>query len=148
MFYDEAKAIESCIEDPSLIFELIKEGHFESVDKLLTKKLVDINTCDESGNNVLMRLLKRGQYELVLKHMKNKKLNINHQNYDGDTFAHILVSINYVNVLEIIKALVTRNGIIANGKTVYIVDDKVLNSLDKEIETIRKKLNINKKENN
>ena len=68
MFYDEAKAIESCIEDPSLIFELIKEGHFELVDKLLTKKLVDINTCDESGNNVLMRLLKRGQYELVLKH--------------------------------------------------------------------------------
>ena len=50
--------------------------------------------------------------------------------------------------LEIIKALVTRNGIIANGKTVYIVDDKVLNSLDKEIETIRKKLNSNKKENN
>lgn len=50
--------------------------------------------------------------------------------------------------LEIIKALVTRNGIIANGKTVYIVDDEVLNSLDKEIETIREKLNINKKENN
>ena len=116
MFYDEAKAIESCIEDPSLIFELIKEGHFELVDKLLTKKLVDINTCDESGNNVLMRLLKRGQYELVLKHMKNKKLNINHQNYDGDTFAHILVSINYVNVLEIIKALVKNKEFLPNIK--------------------------------
>lgn len=44
--------------------------------------------------------------------------------------------------LDIIKALVTRNGIIANGKTIHIVDDNVLNSLDKEIETIREKLNI------
>ena len=44
--------------------------------------------------------------------------------------------------LEIIKALVTRKGIIANGKTVYIVDDEVLNGIDKEIETIREKLNI------
>lgn len=44
--------------------------------------------------------------------------------------------------LDIIKALVTRNGIIANGKTVYIVDDEVLNGIDKEIETIREKLNI------
>lgn len=44
--------------------------------------------------------------------------------------------------LDIIKALVTRNGIIANCKTVYIVDDEVLDSLDKEIETIREKLNI------
>lgn len=44
--------------------------------------------------------------------------------------------------LDIIKALVTRNGIIANGKTVYIVDDEILNGIDKEIETIREKLNI------
>ena len=44
--------------------------------------------------------------------------------------------------LDIIKALVTRNDIIANGKTVYIVDDEVLNGIDKEIETIREKLNI------
>ena len=149
MFYDEAKAIESCIEDPSLIFELIKEGHFELVDKLLTKRLVDINTCDESGNNVLMRLLKRGQYELVLKHMKNKKLNINHQNYDGDTFAHILVSINYVNILEIIKALVKNKEFLPNIKnnmgetildksindnyiytTVKILEDKRFNNID------------------
>ena len=44
--------------------------------------------------------------------------------------------------LEIIKALVTRNGIIANGKTVYIVDDGVLNGIDKEIETIREKIKL------
>lgn len=44
--------------------------------------------------------------------------------------------------LEIIKVLITSNGIIANGKTVYIVDDKVLNGLDREIETIREKLKL------
>ena len=149
MFYAEEQALLACEEDPSLIFELIKEGHFELVDKLLTKKLVDINTCDESGNNVLMRLLKRGQYELVLKHMKNKKLNINHQYYDGDTFAHILVSINYVNVLEIIKALVKNKEFLPNIKnnmgetildksindnyiytTVKILEDKRFNNID------------------
>ena len=96
-----------------------------------------------------MRLLKRGQYELVLKHMKNKKLNINHQNYDGDTFAHILVSINYVNVLEIIKALVKNKEFLPNIKnnmgetildksindnyiytTVKILEDKRFNNID------------------
>lgn len=105
MFYNEEKTIIACGEDPSLIFELIKEGHYEFVDMLLTKKIVDINTCDEFGNNVLMVLLKKGKYEMVLKHMKNKHLNINHQNYEGNTFAHLLVSVNYVNVMDIIKTL-------------------------------------------
>ena len=105
MFYDEAKAIKACEEEPSLIFELIREEHYELVDFLLTKGKVDINTCDELGNNVLVRLLKKGQYDLVLKHMKNKKWDINHQNNGGDTFAHILVVYNYVNVLEIINEL-------------------------------------------
>ena len=35
MFYDETQAINACEEDPSLIFELIKEGHLDLVD---TKK--------------------------------------------------------------------------------------------------------------
>ena len=149
MFYDEAKAVEACIEEPSLIFELIKEGHFELVDKLLTQKKVDINICDEFGNNVLMKLLKKGQYDIVLKHMKNKNLDINHQNYDGDTFAHLLVSINYVNVLEIIKALVKNKQFLPNIKnnkgetildksindnyiytTVKILEDKRFNNID------------------
>lgn len=149
MFYDEAKTMIACSEDPSLIFELIKEGHFEFVDILLTKKKVDPNTCDEFGNNVLMRLLKKGQYDIVLKHMKNKKIDINHQNYDGDTFAHLLVSINYVNVLEIIKALVKNKSFMPNIKnnkgetildksindnyiftTIKILEDKRFNNID------------------
>ena len=106
MFYNETKAIAACCEEPSLIFDLIKEEYFGVVDKLLSKGMVSINTCDEFGNNVLMRLLKKGQYDLVLKHMKNKELDINHQNYEGNTFAHILVSINYVHIVDLIKTLV------------------------------------------
>ena len=149
MFYDETKTVIACSDDPSLIFELIREDHFEFVDKLLTKKKVDINTCDEFGNTVLMKLLKRGQYDLVLKHMKNKSFDINHQNYDGDTFAHLLVSINYVNVLEIIKALVKNKKFLPNIKnnngetildksindnyiytTIKILEDKRFNNID------------------
>ena len=73
MFYDVDKAIEACEEDPSLVFELIREGHFELVDKILSKKLVDINTCDEQGNDILSRLLKAGSYDVVLRHITNKE---------------------------------------------------------------------------
>ena len=105
MFYNETKAIELVEGDPSLVFELIKGEHFELVDKLLKKKIVDINICDEAGNNILVRLLKQGAYDIVLEHMKNKDWDVNHQNLDGNTFAHILVSINYVNVVDIINKL-------------------------------------------
>ena len=69
-------------EDPSLTFNLIKEGHIEFVDKLLKKKLVDINLTDEFGNSILMRLLKAGAYDVVLKYMSDKSWDINHQNDD------------------------------------------------------------------
>jgi len=149
MFYDEAKAIKACEEEPQLIFELIKEEHFELVDFLLTKEKVDINVCDELGNNVLVRLLKKGQYDLVLKHMKNKKWDVNHQNNDGNTFAHILVLYNYVNVLEIINQLKKNKNFMPNIKnnkgetildksindnyiytTIKILEDKRFNNID------------------
>jgi len=149
MFYDEDKAMLACEEDPSLIFELIKEEHFDTVDKLLSKHKIDINVCDESGNDVLVRLLKKGQYELVLKHMKNKDWDINHQNNDGNTFAHILVLINYINVMEIIKQLKKNKNFLPNIKnnkgetildrsvnsnyiytTVKILEDRRFNSID------------------
>lgn len=149
MFYDEAQAIKACEEVPTLIFELIKEEHFELVDYLLTKKIVDINICDELGNNVLVRLLRKGQYDLVLKHMKNKKWDVNHQNNEGDTFAHILVLYNYVNVLEIINGLRKNKSFMPNIKnnkgetildksindnyiytTIKILEDKRFNNID------------------
>lgn len=128
MFYDETKALKACEEDPSLIFELMREGHMHLVDKVLSKKLVSINTCDENGNDVLSRLLKLKQYDLVLKHMKNKDWQVNHQNNDGNTFAHILVSIHYVNVLDIINQLKKNKKFIPNIK-----NNKGESILDKSI---------------
>lgn len=149
MFYDEAKTMKAVEEDPSLIFELIKEGLTEIVDKVLKKKIVDINTCDDAGNSVLVRLLKHGDYDLVLHHMGNKEWNVNHQNLDGNTFAHFLVSINYVNVVEIIAKLKKNKNFLPNIKnnrgetildksindhyiytTVKILEDERFNNID------------------
>ena len=112
----ETKTIELVEEDPSLVFKLIKEGQIETVDKLLKKKIVDINICDDSGNNILVRLLKAGAYDVVLSHMNNKDWDVNHQNLDGNTFAHYLVSINYVNVIDIITKLKKNKNFIPNIK--------------------------------
>lgn len=116
MFYSETKTIELVEEEPSLIFDLIKEGHLDLVDKILKKKIVDINLCDNAGNSILVRLLKHGAYDLVLEHMGNKEWDVNHQNNDGNTFAHYLVSINYVNVLEIIQKLKKNKDFLPNIK--------------------------------
>ncbi len=116
MFYDVDKTMRAVEEEPSLIFELIKEGHIDLVDKLLKRKKVDINTCDDAGNSVLVRLLRHGDYDVVLNHMGNKDWDVNHQNLDGNTFAHYLVSINYVNVMEIIKKLTKNKDFLPNIK--------------------------------
>ena len=105
MFYAEDQAIVACEEEPSLIFELMKEGHFELVDKILKKKIVSVAEIDEDGNTVLMKLLKLKQYDLVLKYMNYSDFEVNHQNKEGNTFAHILATKDYVHVAPIIKKL-------------------------------------------
>ncbi len=131
MFYDEMKTINACDDEPSLIFELLKEEHVDLIDKILFRKSFDINVVDEHGNNILTKLLKKGYYDIVLKHMKDKRWNINQQNEDGDTFAHILVSLNYLNVVDIIKALKKNKNFMPNirnnnGET--ILDKSIKNS--------------------
>ena len=116
MFYDETVTMNQVEDDPSLVFELLKEEHYDFIDKLISKGIVDINVLDERGNNLLTRLLKAGQYDIVSKYMLSKKFDINNQNVDGDTFAHILVSINYVNVIELINKLKKNQNFIPNIK--------------------------------
>ena len=146
IFYDEGQAIKQCEDKPSLIFELIKQEYFEVVDKILSKKSFDINVSDDSGDNVLMKLLKLGQYDLVLKHMKNKKWHVNHQNNNGNTFAHILVTIDYLKVKNIIDTLKKRKDFIPNINnnnnetildksnyiytTIKILEDERFNNID------------------
>ena len=60
--------------------------------------------------------MKARQYDLVLKYMKKKEWDVNHQNLDGNTFAHYLVSINYVAVLDIIKQLRKNKNFLPNIK--------------------------------
>ncbi len=116
MFYNEEMAIKACEEEPSLIFQVMKEGYFELVDKILQEKKVSVNTVDEAGNDVLCRLLKARQYDIVLRHMNNKEWNVNHQNKDGNTFAHILVSMNYLHVAKIIDRLRKNKSFLPNIK--------------------------------
>lgn len=149
MFFDEEHTIEACEEEPSLIFELINEGHEQLIDKILSKKKVDLNTTDASGNNVLQALLNKNYFELVEKFIKNKDLDINHQNNEGDTFAHIVVTKKYLNVMNIIKQLLKKENFIPNirnkkgetildksindnyiSTTVKILEDERFNNID------------------
>ena len=149
MLYDEKKIMKMTEEDPSLIFELIKKGYFETVDKILTRRKVSINTVDNAGNDIMIRLLKAKQYNLVSKYMKKKDWDVNHQNNDGNTFAHILATINYVNVNTIIKELKKNKNFSPNIKnkqgptvldksingnyiytTVKILEDSRFNNID------------------
>lgn len=130
MFYDEQQAINACSEEPSLIFALIKQGHFEVVDALIGKNKVDVNLCDSVGNDVVTRLLKAKQYELVLKFMKRRNWNVNHQNIEGDTFGHILALDNSVSALMIIAQLTKKKNYLPNirnnkGETVF---DRAINN--------------------
>lgn len=105
MFYDERQAIEKCEEEPSQIFNLIDEGHMELVDKILRKRSTDINLVNVNDEDILSYLLKKNHYDLVLRHMKKKDWNVNHQDNNGNTFAHILVTKKYLDVINIIKQL-------------------------------------------
>lgn len=116
MFYDIEKAIDACDKDHLLIFEAIKENLIEVVSKVIEKSDFDFNIVDKDGNNVIMRLLKNKNYDLVLKYMDVNNFDINHQNNDGDTFAHFLVMINYVEVKDIISKLLDNKDFIPNIK--------------------------------
>ena len=149
MFYAEEQALLACEEEPSLIFELMKEGYFELVDNLLRRKKVSVATTDENGNNVLMKLAKLHKYELVNKYLSKDKDIINHQNNDGDTLLHILATRNYMKVAGIIKKLKRNDELAFNlknnvGKTILdiaiekdnlttafkILEDKRFNNID------------------
>ena len=123
MFYDETKTINACDENPALIFDILKEDLVDFVSKIMSRKQFDYNVTDEKGDDIMMKLLRRGNYDVVLSHMKDKRWNVNHQNNDGNTFAHILVSLDYSKVIEIIKQLMkneefTPNIRNNNGETI------------------------------
>lgn len=116
MFYDRLQAIKACEEDPSLIFELMKDNYFDIVEEIISKNKISINTCDNIGNNIMMKLLKYKKYDLVLKFMSKRDLDINHQNDDGNTFGHILALDNTSHSLNIWISLTKKKKYIPNIK--------------------------------
>lgn len=147
MFYSVIQAESACEEEPSLIFSLIKENDKEVIESIISKNDYDFNIVDKNNNNVLMFLLKNKNYDLVLKYID--KIDINHQNNDGDTIMHMLVTIDYSLVKEIIECILNKNEFIPNIKnnlgetildksinsnylytTIKILSDKRFNSID------------------
>lgn len=112
----ENNIYQECKEEPSLIFTLIKEEKFEDVEKLLNNNIVNVNTLDSVGNNVLTRLLKAKQYDLIIPLMKKKNWNVNQQNEDGNTFAHILACDNSVGAVKIVEQLTNKKNYLPNIK--------------------------------
>ena len=134
MFYDEAQALRACEEEPSLIFELIKEGYFALVDELISKNKIDINTVDVAGNDVCYRLLKAKQYDLVMKFIRKRSWNVNHQNLDGNTIGHLLVKDTSISALKILESLMKSKRFLLNiknnrGKTMLDVAIEVQNTM-------------------
>ena len=99
MFYSTKQAEDMCSDEPSLLFNLIEENDKEVLENILNKD-VDFNIEDQEGNNIIMCLLKKKHYDLVFKYIDY--VDINHQNKLGDTLMHMLFSIDYKNVREII----------------------------------------------
>ena len=111
MFYSTKQAEDICSDEPSLLFNLIKEDSKEILENILDT-CHDFNIEDNDGNNIVMCLLKNKYYDLVLKYIKY--VDINHQNSDGDTLLHMLFSIDYKEVREITECILENTSIDLN----------------------------------
>ena len=130
MFYSDREMLNACSEEPSLIFTLIKQGEFETIEQLIEKNKINVNLCDSVGNDVVTRLLKAKQYDLVLKLMKKRNWDVNHQNVEGNTFGHILAQDNSVSAFKVVEQLTKKANFIPNiknnkGETIL---DKAINN--------------------
>lgn len=130
MFYSDREMLNACSEEPSLIFTLIKQGEFETIEQLIEKNKINVNLCDSVGNDVVTRLLKAKQYDLVLMLMKKRNWDVNHQNVEGNTFGHILAQDNSVSAFKVVEQLIKKANFIPNiknnkGETIL---DKAINN--------------------
>jgi len=103
-------------EDPTLIFTYIRRGNYELAYELVDKNIVNINTLDSIGNDVMTKLLKAKQYEYVIQLMKKRNWNVNNQNDEGNTFGHILAMDNSPMAVKVVEALTKKSNYIPNLK--------------------------------
>lgn len=107
---------DNCKEEPTLIFQYIKQGDYELVYELVNNNIVNINTIDCLGNDVVTRLLKAKQYEYVIMLMKKKNWDVNNQNDEGNTFGHILALDSNPMALKVVEQLTKKSNYIPNLK--------------------------------
>ncbi len=131
------------------IFDLIKNKDFDMIERLISEGRVDVNLVDGVGNDVAMRLLKIKKYDLVILLMKKRSWDVNKQNYEGDTFGHILAQDNSMMAIKIMDELINNKKYLPNiknkkGETALdkainnnylayafkILEDKRFNSID------------------
>ena len=103
-------------EDPTLIFTYIRRGNYELAFELVNKNIVNINTLDSVGNDVMTKLLKAKQYEYVIQLMKKRNWNVNNQNDEGNTFGHILAMDNSPMAVKVVEELTKKSNYIPNLK--------------------------------
>lgn len=108
--------IEKSKEDPTLIFSYIRRCNYELAYELVDKNIVNINTLDSVGNDVMTKLLKAKQYEYVIMLMKKKNWNVNNQNDEGNTFGHILAMDNSPMAVKVVEELTKKSNYIPNLK--------------------------------
>ena len=149
MTNNNKQLFDEVVEEPSLIFTLIKQEKFEIIEKLINTNNINVNLEDNLGNDLVTRLLKSKQYDLVLKLMKKKNWDVNHQNEEKDTFGHILAQDDSVQALQIVEQLKKKKNYIPDiknkkGKTALdialnnnhlytafkILEDKRFNNID------------------
>ena len=131
MFYDIEKAIFACVDNPFLVFEAIKNDYRDVYERVIENEKFDFNIVNEEGNNVLMCLLKNKDYDLVKMYIEREDISINHQNYNGDTLMHLLVTMNYIDVKEILEKVLKREDLLLNVKNnnnESILDKSINNS--------------------
>lgn len=107
---------DNCKEDPTLIFSYIRQGEYELAYELVDNNIVNINTVDLLGNDVVTRLLKAKQYEYVIMLMKKKNWDVNNQNDEGNTFGHILAMDDSPMAVKVVEALTKKSNYIPNLK--------------------------------
>ena len=103
-------------EDPSLIFQYIKEGNEEAIEALIDHNQVNVNLVDHLGNDVVTRLLKARMYDYVIILMKKKNWKVNHQNIEGNTFSHILALDNSIFAVKVFEELIKKKNYLPNIK--------------------------------
>ena len=103
-------------EEPSLIFQYIKEGNEEAIEALIDSNQINVNLVDNLGNDVISRLLKARMYDYVFILMKKRNWKVNHQNEEGNTFGHLLAQDNSIQAVKVFEELIKKRNYLPNIK--------------------------------